>query len=592
MPRLPPPDGSKLRGGATGLFRHGWRRLRSPRTENGLSVSDFEEGKFGQGSRARWALDGVVSVGLLCLALATWLADRGPPSAGLPAETPSWARLRDLLLEGPDAGAWASNANALVLGRLDDLDPHRLPVYPRLIALLSGLYPDVPTAGHVVNHACYLLVGPVVYLLGRRWMSAGAAAGAAAATILYPAGLQASQRFGVDPLVTLVVPLALLAAEAGAWRPWLGPLAGLVCGALATSHLTTVGVPVAAVLLCLFRGRPGFARWVGAGAFAAGAYFGARLMFINYPMLPLEILRSTLAEGVSAQGGNAATAGFASSTGGAWAAVQAGLPHALDEVVRFAATKARPAWLPWAVMLALPWLGVLGAELTRGGVFNWRRLGAAIAVGLPLLIALAPLLAFASAGSPERYTDNFYPLVALLIFRGLDSLAGAFDALVRRPLPGWPLGVVAAGLAFAAVRGIHQPSKAHPSPPSLTDAGAWQIGAALREEFGPGGGASCPDREVDAYAGRIYCPHSAIFLYAQEPDPIPALLSAECSGVGPIPFVILEKDGDREPMSADRKAMNAWVAEHGEFKREVSAPGLRAKIYGVQRVNLVATTPH
>jgi len=591
MPRLPP-DGLELGGlGPGALLRRVWRWLRFPRTENGRPLSDFEEGKFGH-VRARWALDGVVAVALLCLAFATWLADRGPPSAGLPPGTPSWARLRDLLLEGPDAGAWASNANALVLGRLDDLDPHRLPVYPRLIAWATHFYPDVPTAGHVVNHACYLLVGPVVYLLGRRWMSAGAAAGAAAATLIYPAGLQADQRFGVDPLVTLAVPLALLAAEVGAWRWWVAPLGGLVCGALATSHLTTVGVPVAALLLCLLRGRPGITRWGGALAFAGGAYAGARWMFVDYPVLPLEILRGTLAEGVAAQGGNAATAGFATSTGGAVAAVQAGLPRALDEVVRFAATKARPSWLPWAVMLAVPWLGVLGGELTRGGVFAWRRVGAGAAVGLPLLIALAPLLAFAAAGSPERYTDNFYPLVALLIFRGLDAIAGIVDALLRRPLPGWPLGLVAAGLALAAVRGIHHPSKAHPSPPTLTDAGAWQVGAALRAEFGPGGGASCPDREIDAYAGRIYCPHSAIFLYAKEPEPVPALLSAECSGEGPIPFVILEKDGDREPLSADRKAMNAWVAEHGEFRREVTAPGLRAKIYAVKRVSLQTTTPH
>lgn len=576
MPRLPP-DSFELRGfGPKALLRRAWRWLRTPRlTENGRS-----------------GLDALVSVALLGLGLALWLSDRGPPSAGLPPGTPSWARVRDLLLEGPDAGAWASNANALVLGRLDDLDPHRLPVYPRLIALVTHLYPDIPTAGHAVNHACYLLLGPVVYLLGRRWMSAGAAVGAAAAALVYPAGLQAGQRFGVDPLVTLVVPVALLAGELGAWRWWIAPLGGLACGALASTHLTTIGVPVAAGLLCLLRGRPGLARWAGAAAFAAGAYVGARLVFIDYPVLPLELLRGTLAEGVSAQGGNAATAGFASSTGGAVAAVQAGLPHALDEVVRFAATKARPTWLPWAAMLVVPWLGVLGGELTRGGVFAWRRVGAGVAVGLPLLIALAPLLAFAAAGSPERYTDNFYPLVALLVFRGLDAIASGVDAALRRPLPGWPLGLVGAGLALAAVRGIHQPSKAHPSPPSLTDAGAWQVGAALRAEFGPGGGASCPDREIDAYAGRIYCPHSAIFLYAQEPDPVPALLSAECSGDGPIPFVILERDGDREPLSADRERMNAWVAEHGELRRKVEVPGLRATIYAVQRVSLQTTTPH
>ncbi len=98
-----------------------------------------------------WALDVVAVCAVVGLAVRAWLLERAPYDGPLPDGAPGWARMRDMLLEGPDAGAWASNANALLLGRYGDLDAHRLPVYPYLIWVVAHVYPDVALAGHVVT---------------------------------------------------------------------------------------------------------------------------------------------------------------------------------------------------------------------------------------------------------------------------------------------------------------------------------------------------------------------------------------------------------------------------------------------------------
>lgn len=553
--------------------RHRLRGLRRP-------VPDAT----GPASAWKWAAEAVGACVTAALALYAWLADRGPAETPLPDGSPGWARVRDLLLEGPDAGAWASNANALVLGRLDDLDAHRLPVYPYLTAFASNLYPDVAVAGHVVNHACYLLLGPVVYLLGRRWMSPGMAFGAAVTAVLYPAGIQAGQRFGVDPVVTTALPLALLGAELGAWRWWVAPLGGLVCGVAATSHLTTIGVPFVGLLLCLFRGRPGAARWLGTLGFAGGVLVGVGGMFWSYPTLPMDILRGTLAEGVAPAGGGAGTAGFVPSVATAWRTVQAGLPQALEDVMGFVAARTRPGWLPWGAALVVPWLGLVGGALGDRGRFEWRRIGAGLAVGVPLVLGLVPLLAFAAAESPDRYSDNFFPLVALLVFRGLDAVTSLVEVAIRRGAAGWPLGTVGVIVGVGIAWGIHKPARVHSSQPNPADVAVWQVGAIVRQNFPPGGGASCTDREVDAYAGRVFCPHSPLFLYAKEPEPVRALLSAECSGEGPVPYVIIERVNSGEPVSADREKMDAWVTANGVLKGDVVLASLKAHIYAVERV--------
>ncbi len=507
----------------------------------------------------------------------------GATADWIPGDGPWWARPGDYLLSGPDAGAWASNATALSLGRTGDLDPHRLPIYPMLTALVMHVQPDVALAGHLVNHLCLLALGPVVYLLGTRWMQRGLAFGAAVVASTWIVGFAAAQRYGVDPLVMLAVPMALLAAEVGARQPWLAPVGGLVAGVAGASHLTTVGLPFAALLLCLLRGEKG-KRWPGALAFLVGAVAGIGLVFLNYPLLPSEMVASTLAEGVAPVANNAGRAGTLASPAVAATAVVGGLPAALDEVMRFVATNTRPTWLPWVVALVVPWLGLFGPALV--GRWTWRRvrigLAEGLSVGVPIVAALAPLLAFAAARSPERYTANFFAVVVLVVFRGY----GLVYALATVRLDGrWrQVGAVALGLAVAG--GLWRPDLLAlevQKAPSSDDIAVRQLGSLIRGHFASGGGASCTLREADAYAGRAFCPYSQGAAFAASPEPIRAQLTAECGGDGDIPYVVLDGSGVHDGSDAARHAMDAWVVDHGNLVATLPLPGFTARLYGVRR---------
>jgi hypothetical protein len=534
----------------------------------------------------------------LCTGLWVWFLDRGADSPLRPADAPAWARFRDYLLEGPDAGAWASNASALWLGRLDDLDAHRLPTLPRITVALMHLYPDPALAGHLANHLLHLLVGPVVYLLGRAWMGRGMALGAALATLLYGPGAAAAERYGVDPLVTFAVPAALLAAEVAARRWWLGAPAGMVVGAAAASHLTTLGLPIPALLLCLLRGAPGWRRWLGSLALVAGILLGGGGVFYDYPRLQGELFRQTLAEGVSPSQPTASQQALSSSMDRAVAIVRDGGARAVETAVRYAATTTRPRWLPWTPALILPWLGILGFGLASGPRRaprpGWLRRVAyervmpvvrGLGVGIPLALALAPVLAFAAAGSPARYSDNFYPLVALLMFRGGDVILRAGERLAHRLWRGWPIGLGGLVVAAAVVKGLWNPSfflAPLRMPPPMDAAVDWELGALVRAHFPAGGGASCTRREVVAYAGRVYCPYSSGMFYAAAADPYREQLDKECPGEGDIPYVIV--DAARDDRGDARRAMDTWVEGQGTPLETLVRPTYRARVYGVSRL--------
>lgn len=528
--------------------------------------------------------------------LAMWGADRGPDSLLRPADAPGWARFRDYLLEGPDAGAWASNAAALWLGRPEDLDPHRLPILPRLIALALEVVPSPALAGHLVNHLLLLALGPVVYLLGSRWMGRGLAFGAALATVWYPPAVMAAERYGVDPLVLVVLPVALLAGEAAALRWWLAPLFGVIVGLAAAAHLTTIGIGVPALLLTLFHGAPGFRRWLGALGLVAGTFLGVGLAFHDYPVLPWGLLTGSLAEGVAPMEPSGDSGTLAESMGRAIAIVQAGGPAALDLGIGFLAASTRPSWLPWAAVLWLPWLGILGwnrsrtaheparpGRLTRvwyGKLAPLRGLGA----GVPLAIALVPILAFAAAGSPPRYSQNYFPLGVLLVFRGLAVVVGLVEQGLARWLPARARGGLGVVVGLAAAVGLWQGDRAFGQlrlPPSPLDVADWQLGAVLAAHFPPGGGASCLRREVVAYAARTYCPHTPGFDFSRADEPVRAHLDAECGGVGPIPYVILS--GVADGATEGRRRMDAWVEANATLVETVEGADYDARVYAVDR---------
>ena len=540
----------------------------------------------------------VVDAACVCLTLLVglwlWFANRGIDAAWRPADAPPWARARDHLLEGPDAGAWASNATALFAGRLDDLDPHRLPTLPALTALAMNVTQEDPAlAGHLVNHLCHLLVGPVVYLLGRRWMSQGMALAAAVATVLYPPGVHSADRYGVDPLVLLALPAALLFAEVGAWRWWLAPLAGAAVAVAGTTHLTTIGIPVVAVLLCLFRGEAGWRRWLGALGLLGGIALTVGGTFAWYPLLPWHLFTGSLAEGVAPVGGTGGAPGPTASIPQAIEVVRTGGQQALDETVSWITANTRPRWLPWGAALALPWLGMLGfgllpAPVPRGWFtrqvghrLRWLR---GLGVGLPLAASLVPVMAFAAANSPGRYTDNFFALGALLVFRGADVVVRAAERLLHLGWSRWPLGLLPFPIGAALVFG-HVDTARMRIPMSLpanpTDVAAWRLGALLRAHFPAGGGAACTHREAIAYAGRMYCPYSNGVAFSRAAEPHRAHLSAECSGEDDIPYVITEPSPGG--VSEARLRMDAWVQAQGEPVAELDAGVMRARIYAIPR---------
>jgi hypothetical protein len=546
-----------------------------------------------------WALDTLGVLVSLAFGLGLWGADRGADSPLRPVDAPAWARMRDHLLEGPDAGAWASNAVALWLGRPEDLDPHRLPILPRLTALVLEVLPDIGLAGHLVNHAAHVALGPVVYLLGSRWMGRGLALGAAVAAVTYPAGVMAADRYGIDPLVAFALPLALLAAEVGARRWWLAPLAGVVVGLASCTHLTTIGIGVPCVLLTLFRGAPGYRRWLGAVALAAGGLLGVGLAFVDYPVLPWGLLTGSLAEGVAPASEHANEGALAASMSSALEIVRTGGPAAVERAVAFLVATTRPAWVPWSVMLWLPWLGVLGWGLSRqrfDGQASVRlpgisRVGLSrlaplrgVGVGIALALALVPLLAFAAAASPTRYSHNYYPLGVLLLFRGLAVPVQLVEQALARWAPKLLHGALGLVVAAAVVYGTRTPRlilgplSMQPDTGEVAD---WRLGAVLAAHFPPGGGAACLRREVVAYAGRVFCPHTPGFEYSREDEPVRAHLDAECGGEGPVPYVVLS--GVADGASDARRRMDAWVEANTPLLETVVDARYTAKVYAVER---------
>ncbi len=538
------------------------------------------------------ALDALGVLAAFAAGLALWAADRGAPSPLLPADAPAWARIGDHLLDGPDAGAWASNAVAVWLGRTDELDPHRLPVLPHLTALALHLRPDPALAGHLVNHLLHVLLGPVVFLLGRAWMGRGMALAAALVAVGYGPGIVAADRYGVDPLVAVALPTALLAAEGAARRWALAPLFGIVVGLAACSHLTTVGIPFPALLLTFLRGDAGWRRWLGAGGLAAGVLLGVGLAFWDYPTLPWAILVGSLAEGVAPAGTTGDAAALSGSLERARSVVTAGGPAALERAVAFLVSTTRPAWLPWAAALWLPWLGILGLGLSERGDRPASPLARVLApvrglsAGLPLAAALVPVLAFAAADSPPRYTHNFFPLGALLVFRGLASVLALVEAGIRSRLPAWPSGGAGLAVGLAVAVGLWSPERTLGPlslPPRGLDLADWRLGATLRAHFPPGGGASCLRREVVAYAGRVFCPRTPGFDFGRASEPVRAHLDAECGGDGPVPYVILS--GVADGSTDQRRRMDAWVEANAPLVATFSDAAYEARVYAVARAS-------
>lgn len=537
--------------------------------------------------RVAAVLDVVAVVVLVVLPIVAWQREGVVPAAGQPA----WIFESDQYLYGPDAAAWAQNALALDQGRLADLDAHRLPTWTMLtvgVMRLTGW--DVALSGHLVNRLLHVLLGPVLYALGRGLGLRGLAFAAAGLVVIQPALLAAACRFGVDPTVTFLVPLLLLTAWQGG-RTWaLAPLGGAVAALTMVSHLTALGFPLCGLCLCAasaprswWRGPLSVLLYAGAG------YLTFRAVFSVFPMLAGDFFVNSLAEGVAPTHGAGDQDG---SRDAALAMVQANAPQALDRALRLITTTFRPAFLPWSASVALVWLGFVGpqawatAEPGEGWSARVGRVLRSAVQGFAVASAMAPLLAFAAAGSPERYSDNLLPAAALVMATGAATVVSALGGLLAwRPSWAWArpgVEVVLSGaLAVAWVASEWQ--EPHQRAPILApgeERAALPVGRALAEHFPPGGGGVSAMREVLPYAGLTYCPLTVCPTRADEMSyrTCIKIMRKECPGEGDIPLVVME-GLTLEQRSEARASFEAWV---GERLAPVATVGT-SRIYAIPR---------
>ncbi len=535
-----------------------------------------------------------------------WHQTRAPmaPVTGLPW----WAGTADRLLYGPDAGAWAASAWQARLDQWADMDPHRLPSWPTLVGAVLHVQPDVALAGHLVNHALMLTLPLVVYVVARATYGRGLAMGAVAFGVALNVALlaplvQASHAASADPLVAMAQPLALALGVLAARSPLAAPLAGAGLAFCTATHLTTLGVAGPALLLALALGKPGWGRWASLAGLMLGFLVVGWGATRAVPFLEPRMFLNTLAEGITRGRDVGTHAGGLADEGAAMARLRAGLPTALDDSMRMLLANLRPEGIPWALGLALPWIGLSGVTLsltdapaTRRATRIARALWGALA-GVALVAGLAPMVAFSAAGAPERYAVNFLPVGALVFGRGAAVLVAGIALIAERGLTRWvpeharhaqaalAVAVCTGGALWA--EGLHAtattPLVALPPPPQEFDARA--IGDALAAHFPPGGGVGCRVREAGGYVGRMYCPATPC------PGPgttmdvsrcLEATLDRQCGGDGPIPWVVIDsKRGDER--TEGQREMDAWVEANFTPVAEVRGFALQARVYALPR---------
>jgi hypothetical protein len=531
----------------------------------------------------RWGWDVLSLALLLAVGLALLPAFGGgvrepPDRAILNAEPlPCWATTDDLLLVGPDAGAWASAAIQVRRGAWDRLEIHRMPTFPLLVGGLLHLQPDVALAGHLLNHLLMLGLPLVIYGLGRA--GGGRALGLAAGMLVIGLGppIGASRMYGVDPTITFMVPTALLATVAARRWWWLAPAAGLITAVACVSHFTTFPMFLPPLLFLVLGGpRPGWRRSVACLAFLGA---GAALVWGLSRIFPFPgplVLGQAISEGIDP---GSAEVPARELSEGARVILQAGAGGALIRAARDSLSLVSPAWLPWGLAGALALLGVLGPGLgpPRPEAGRLRRARALppldLPLGLALLATLAPLPVLAAAGAPERYGCNLLPAVALLVVRGIFALPRWIGHGVRPPRGRWLIGAFGLPMALAVVLGAWsngQDARAQHLP-GAEALPARQLGELIQAHFPPGGGAVCSLREAAAHAGRGSCPATPCPFEASESSfrTCLAIIAAECGGVGPVPYVVVEQvagsphqalaGGGGGPRRPAQVAFDAWL---------------------------------
>jgi len=530
---------------------------------------------------------------LLALAvMIAWLWPRtvAPSDLNL-GHLPWWGSTRDVLLEGPDAGEWARNIGLLANWHLDGLDHHRMPGWMLMVAAAMEIEPDVVLAGHLANRALYALIGLTTYTLGR--LSGGRVTGllAAALALSVPQIMVASQRFGVDISITAMIPTLMALTVLATRRSWLGLAAGLAAGLTAGLHYTTPPflLPPLLVLILSGGGRP-WRRVAALVLYLAGASLAVGLLLQIYPVPSWAVFVNDIANGMSPHAGGP-TPEKATEVSHALAGVQAQIVPLMRQATANAVDLVRIRAVPWPLMVALPWLGVLGLGLgePRTGTGSWWRSllsSTDLGAGLGLLACLAPLPVLLGVHAPERYGDNLLPVVAVLAARGAGSLVATVEALARVALHRWPRGPLRAlVLAPLALVALHDKADLRTlPPPSASDLGARLLADALRDRFPPGTGVASPIREALVLAGLSYCPQTVCPTQATEDHfrRCMKVLASQCKGDGLVGYVSTSATSFYDP-NARRLEMDAWVAAQAEPTVTVDFRDFHARVYELER---------
>ena len=215
------------------------------------------------------------------------------------------------------------------------------------------------------------------------------------------------------------------------------------------SHFTMLpcALPVLVFMLMRWQGR-WYLRLMSAGGFLLGVLLVLIVIFSAYPPPTIQLLSSVFSEGIVHGLDQGVYEVEIPGPAGALRKIGSGLHEGIPASVASIIEALKVDWCPWALAVVLPWIGVLGLgfrdpPVGQGG--RAKRLWSYSdgAMGVALLLCLAPLPFFKAAQSPERYALNLLPLAALLFVRGLGSVCAGLDVLLRIWLKRWPRGILA-----------------------------------------------------------------------------------------------------------------------------------------------------
>ncbi len=304
----------------------------------------------------------------------------------------------DALPAGPDAEDWVIAAAGIADGDWSLLQPNRYPLFPLLASLPIRFGISPSGALMALSLVFSALTAPVVFLLGRRWLSPWAAAAAGAWVALAP-----SQLFlGVCTIAYTLFGLAFAVALLGLLddHRWRGPLLVGLGSAVAVATLNQG-------LLCLLAMLPAgllLRRWFGVGAGLAGAAVGLGIVHGLHPN-PTSATSWMLRESMKYLSGNIPEE-TARAGGGYWDAFS----FWTDQTFRLGGI--------WVVLLL--GLGVWGIAVAL-----WRahQDGRPLVPTLALAWALAPSIVLVVAMGSGHHLIHLIPLLALAATLGGAALA-------------------------------------------------------------------------------------------------------------------------------------------------------------------------